>query len=38
MKGKNKKKVEVVVKAYRHFLAPIIVIKTDKKSKENKSD
>jgi len=27
-------KVKVLIKAYRHFLAPIVVIKADKKSKK----
>jgi len=38
MKDKNKEKVEIIIRAYRHFLAPIIVIKTAKKSKKNKSN
>ena len=29
-------RVKVLIKAYRHFLAPIVVIKADKKSKKKK--
>jgi len=38
MKDKSKKKVEIMVGAYRHFLAPIIIIKTDREFKENKNN
>lgn len=38
---KNKKKMKYLkhmVKAYRHFMAPVIVIKVNKKSKVEKND
>jgi len=39
MKNTNvKNKVKILIKTYRHFLAPIIVIKVNKKSREKTSE